>query len=145
MELEKWIARGRKISLGIYVLLGVIGIGYIVWGVYDSGYEWTKGHTINAITLFGMLYVLMALLIRVVIDRKLTKKILLLEIPLAIVVTVGLIATLSFVEEQKIPSLASLLALMMSTPLVVIFVQIGYRQWNFYSKVEVLLEKGGRK
>lgn len=127
------------------MLLGAVGIGYIIWGIYDSGYEWTKGHTIHAITLFGMFYVLMVLLIRIVMDRKLTKKILLLEIPLAIVMAVGFIAILSFVEEQKIPSLTLALALLMSTPFVVLFVQIGYRQWKFYSEVEELLEKGGQE
>lgn len=73
--MEKWIAYGRKLSLGIYTILGVLGITYIIWGINESGYEWTKGHTINGITLFGMFYVLMVLLIRVIMDRKLTKNI----------------------------------------------------------------------
>lgn len=73
--MERWIAYGRKISLGIYTILGVLGITYIIWGVNNSKYEWTQGHTINGIILFGMFYVLMVLLIRVIMDRKLTKNI----------------------------------------------------------------------
>ncbi|MBC6972055.1 hypothetical protein H9I32_06355 [Bacillus sp. Xin] len=128
----KWIAHGKKISLGIYMLLGAIGIGYIIWGIYDSGYEWTKGHTIHAITIFGMFYVLMVLLIRVIMDRKLTKKILLLEIPLAIVIAVGVIASIAFVEEQKIHSLSLFMAVLLVVPVLLSLLRIGYSQWKFY-------------
>ncbi|MBU4643074.1 hypothetical protein [Bacillus toyonensis] len=137
----KWIAHGKKISLGIYMLLGALGIGYIIWGIYDSGYEWTKSHTINAITLFGMFYVLTVVLIRFIMDRKLTKKILLLEIPLAIIVGVGLMASMTFVEEQNIPNLAFLMALLLSPPIVLLFVRMGYKQWIFYSELKIILEE----
>lgn len=123
------------------MLLGALGIGYIIWGIYDSGYEWTKSHIINAITLFGMFYVLMVLLIRVIMDKKLTGKILLLEIPLAIIVGVGLMASMTFVEEQNIPNLAFLMALLLSPPIVLLFVRMGYKQWIFYSELKIILEE----
>lgn len=140
----KWIAYGRKLSLGIYTILGVLGITYIIWGINDSGYEWTKGHTINGITLFGMFYVLMVLLIRFIMDRKLTKKILLLEIPLAIVIAVGVIASIAFVEEQKIYSLSFFMAVLLVVPVILSLLRIGYSQWKFYKEMECNLKKRGQ-
>ncbi|HDR5354372.1 TPA: hypothetical protein QCS32_006197 [Bacillus thuringiensis] len=130
--MERWIAYGRKVSLGIYTILGVLGITYIILGVNNSKYEWTQGHTINGIILFGMFYVLMVLLIRVIMDRKLTKKILLLEIPLAIVIAVGVIASIAFVEEQKIHSLSLFMAVLLVVPVILSLLRIGYSQWKFY-------------
>lgn len=130
--MEKWIAYGRKINLGIYTILGVLGITYIIWGVNNSKYEWTQDHTINGIILFVMFYVLMVLLIRVIMDRKLTKKILLLEIPLAIVIAFGMTASIAFVEEQKIHSLSLLMAVLLVVPVILILLRIGYSQWKFY-------------
>ncbi|MEM5635344.1 hypothetical protein AAHB65_00050 [Bacillus toyonensis] len=40
--MEKWISRGSKVSLGIYILLAAIGIGYMFWEINVYNHEWTK-------------------------------------------------------------------------------------------------------
>ncbi|MDC2867344.1 hypothetical protein [Bacillus sp. BP-3] len=143
--MERWISIGMKISLGLYVLLGVLGIGYIIRSINNSGYEWTQNHTVDAITLFCVFYALMTLFVRGIMDKKLTKRTLLLDIPLVIIVAVGLIASMIFVEEQHISVLTSLMAFSMSLPIALLFLRIGYRQWRFYTELEELLEKGKQK
>ncbi|MDF9623509.1 hypothetical protein P5775_12225 [Bacillus cereus] len=77
-------------------------------------------------------------------DRKLTKKILLLEIPLAIVIAVGVIASIAFVEEQKIYSLSLFIAVLLVVPVILSLLRIGYSQWNFYKEMECNLKKRGQ-
>ncbi|HHL0974464.1 TPA: hypothetical protein ACQUHP_006251 [Bacillus cereus] len=149
--MEKWIAYGRKISIGIYMLLGALGIGYIIWEINHSGYEWTQNQTIDAVIGFCVFYILMIafyiLIIWVIrgrMEKKLTKRMLLLEIPIAILVAIGLIASMIFVEEQQIPDLAFLMAILLSPPIVLLFVRIGYKQWIFYRELKIILEERER-
>ena len=143
--MERWISIGMKISRGLYILLGALGIGYIIRGINNSGYEWTQNHTIDAITLFCVFYALMILVVRGIMDKKLTKRTLLLDIPLVIIVAVGLIASMIFVEEQHISVLSSLMALLISLPIALLFLRIGYKQWRFYCELEEFLKKGEQK
>ncbi|PFD97520.1 hypothetical protein COE15_22945 [Bacillus cereus] len=143
--MERWITLGIKVSTGIYVLLGVLGIVYIIWGINHSGYEWTQNQTVDAILGFCAFYILMILFVRGMMERKLTKRMLLLDIPIAIIVAVGLIASMIFVEEQNITDVAFLMALLLSTPIILLFLRIGYKQWTFYSELKILLENRERQ
>ncbi|EKS8366688.1 hypothetical protein [Bacillus thuringiensis] len=148
----KCIAYGRKISLGIYMLLGALGIGYIIWEINHSGYEWTQKQTVDAIIGFCVFYILMIAFYMLIIwsirgrmEKKVTKRMLLLDIPIAILVAIGLLASMVFVEEQNIPDLAFLMALLLSPPVVLLFVRMGYKQWIFYSELKIILEERERK
>ncbi|HDR7761504.1 TPA: hypothetical protein QCY16_005188 [Bacillus cereus] len=143
--MEKWISRGSKVSLGIYILLAAIGIGYMFWEINAYNHEWTKNYTVTAITVFGTFYIIMLAVEIGFMNRKLTKKILLLEIPFLIVISIGLLAVIVFLEEHPISGLTFLVALLMSTPFVFIFLRMGYKQWKFYNELVVLLEKGEQK
>ncbi|WP_144518366.1 hypothetical protein [Bacillus thuringiensis] len=150
--MEKCIAYGRKISLGIYMLLGALGIGYIIWEIKHSGYEWTQKQTVDAIIGFCVFYILMIAFYMLIIwsirgrmEKKVTKRMLLLEIPIAILVGIGLLASMVFVEEQNIPDLAFLMALLLSPPVVLLFVRMGYKQWIFYSELKIILEERERQ
>lgn len=145
MRMESWIALGIKISTGIYVSLGALGIVHIILGINHSGYEWTQNQTVDAIIGFCAFYILMILFVEGVMERKLTKRLLLLDIPLAIIVAIGLIASMIFVEEQNITDLAFLMALLLSTPIILLFLRIGYKQWTFYSELKILLENKERQ
>ncbi|PHE07149.1 hypothetical protein COF59_24300 [Bacillus pseudomycoides] len=140
-----WIALGIKISTGIYVSLGALGIVHIILGINHSDYEWTQNQTVDAIIGFCAFYILMILFVQGVMERKLTKRLLLLDIPLAIIVAIGLIASMIFVEEQNITDLAFLMALLLSTPIILLFLRIGYKQWTFYSELKILLENKERQ
>ncbi|HDR7495274.1 hypothetical protein LW858_32475 (plasmid) [Bacillus cereus] len=144
----KCIAYGRKISLGIYMLLGALGIGYIIWEINHSGYEWTQKQTVDAIIGFCVFYILMIAFYMLIIwsirgrmEKKVTKRMLLLDIPIAILVGIGLLASMVFVEEKNIPDLAFLMALLLSPPIVLLFVRMGYKQWIFYSELKIILEE----
>ncbi|MGE6619506.1 hypothetical protein ABEY48_00125 [Bacillus mycoides] len=150
--MEKCIAYGRKISLGIYMLLGALGIGYIVWGINHSGYEWTQKHTVDAIIGLCVFYILMIAFYMLIIwsirgrmEKKVMKRMLLLDIPIAILVGIGLLTSMVFVEEQNIPDLAFLMALLLSPPMVLLFVRMGYKQWIFYSELKIILEERERQ
>jgi hypothetical protein len=145
IEVEKWISRGSKVSWGIYILLAAIGIGYMMWEINAFGYTWTKKNTIIATVAFGTFYILILMLEIGIMSRKLTKKTLLLEIPFLIVITIGLLDIMVLLEEHPIPGLTFLVALLMSTPFVFIFLRMGYKQWEFYNELVVLLEKGEQK
>ncbi|SDE82645.1 hypothetical protein SAMN04487767_1465 [Bacillus wiedmannii] len=140
--MEKWISRGSKVSWGIYILLAAIGIGYMFWEINAYNHEWTKNSTVTAITVFCTFYVIMLAVEIGFMNRKLTKKTLLLEIPFLIVISIGLLVVIVFLEVHPISGLTSVVALLMSTPFVFIFLRMGYKQWKFYNELVVLLEKG---
>ncbi|MGH0545561.1 hypothetical protein ACQVPW_29405 [Bacillus cereus] len=143
--MEKWISRGSKVSWGIYILLAAIGIGHMIWGINVFGDAWTKKHTVIAFIVFGTFYILILMLEIGIMNKKLTKKALILEVPLLIVITIGLLDIMMLLEEHPIRGLTFLVALLMSTPFVFIFLRMGYKQWKFYNELEVLLEKGEQK
>lgn len=72
--MEKWISRGSKVSLGIYILLAAIGIGYMFWEINVYNHEWTKNYTVTAITVFGTFYIIMLAVEIGFMNRKLTKR-----------------------------------------------------------------------
>ena len=141
----KWISRGSKVSWGIYILLAVIGIGYMIWEINSIGYTWTKKQTVIATVTFGTFYILILMLEIGIMNKKLTKKALLLEIPMLIIITHGLFGMMILLEEHPIPGLTFLVAVLMSIPFVFIFLRMGYKQWKFYNELEVLLGKGEQK
>ncbi|MEM5635343.1 hypothetical protein AAHB65_00045 [Bacillus toyonensis] len=62
-----------------------------------------------------------------------------------IVISIGLLAVIVFLEEHPISGLTFLVAFLMSTPFIFIFLRMGYKQWKFYNELVVLLEKGEQK